>query len=73
MDKVALLKSKRVAKGIDQREMAQRLGMAISSYSFKENNIDQFRVAEARRVSEVLNLTHDEERMIFFDITEETD
>ena len=40
------LKAKRVECGISQQDMANKLGMTITSYNFKENGKREFTIKE---------------------------
>lgn len=48
------LKGKRVEKGLSQPKMAKLLGMAISTYSLKENGIREFTMTECIEIMKIL-------------------
>lgn len=56
------LKARRVELGITQKEMANRLGITIMSYNFKENGKREF---DATEVSAILNILQSKYEDIF--------
>lgn len=63
----ALLKSKRVAKGLLQDEVAKNLSITVASYSNKENSINEFKRSEIKKLIDLLGLSETEVTEIFFD------
>lgn len=66
MLKLRLLKSKRVLKGLYQHDIADKMGVSLKSYNFKENGKVSFTVDEILKVIECLELTFEEANDIFF-------
>ena len=62
-----LLKSKRALFKINQKEMADILGITHVTYSHKENGKHEFTRKEISTISKVLNLTLEDVNEIFFD------
>jgi DNA-binding XRE family transcriptional regulator len=58
------LKSFRVKFGMTQENMAEKLGMSTTTYSFKETEKSQFTLKEAKQIADMFNSTIDE---VFFD------
>lgn len=48
------LKAKRVECGISQQDMANKLGMTITSYNFKENGKREFTIKECIKLVQIL-------------------
>lgn len=63
----SLLKSKRVAKGILQGDIARELHITVASYSNKENSINEFKRSEMKKIIDLLGLTESDVTEIFFD------
>jgi DNA-binding XRE family transcriptional regulator len=64
-----LLKSKRIFKGILQKNAAQKLGLTEKTYNHKENGKIQFKANEILTISILLDLTMEDVNEIFFDNT----
>lgn len=62
-----LLKSKRIFKGILQKNAAQKLGLTEKTYNHKENGKIQFKANEILTISILLDLTMKDVNEIFFD------
>lgn len=62
----SLLKSKRVFKGILQKNAAQKLGLTEKTYNHKENGKIQFKANEILIISIILGLTMEDINEIFF-------
>lgn len=63
----ALLKSKRVAKGLLQDDVAKCLNITVASYSNKENSINEFKRSEIKKLIDLLVLSETDVTEIFFD------
>lgn len=63
----ALLKSKRVAKGLLQDDVAKNLNITVASYSNKENSINEFKRSEIKKLIDLLGLSETDVTEIFFD------
>jgi DNA-binding XRE family transcriptional regulator len=57
------LKALRAKYRITQRDMAKRLGIAVSSYNQKENGLRDFTLTECKIISEILK--HDPKTLFF--------
>lgn len=62
-----LLKSKRVLKGITQKELANFIGISEKSYNQKECGKSTLKIRELELISLKLELSIDEINDIFFD------
>ncbi|NFO40829.1 helix-turn-helix transcriptional regulator [Clostridium botulinum] len=51
------LKAYRMLKGIDQKNVAQMLGISLTTYSKKETGKTQFSLEEAKKISDYFNLS----------------
>ncbi len=60
-----LLKSKRVLKGLTQKQVAKKIGINTKSYNLKENGKVKFSIEEAFKTSKCLGLTLDEFNDVF--------
>ena len=58
------LKALRVMNDLGQRDMAKKLGMAVSTYNHKENGSRDFYVEEAKRICVIFDKKFED---IFFD------
>lgn len=54
------IKQWRKVKDITVRDMASKMGISVGSYLKKENDQNQFRVAELIKASEVLQVSTDD-------------
>lgn len=54
------LKGKRVEKGFNQKEMAKKLNMAISTYNRKELGMTEFTATECKEIMKILDCTFEE-------------
>jgi transcriptional regulator with XRE-family HTH domain len=63
----ALLKSKRVAKGLMQDDIARELNITVASYSNKENRLNEFKRSEIKKLIDLLVLSESDVTEIFFD------
>lgn len=62
----SLLRKKIDDSGFKIRFVAKRAGMSYQSLLNKLNNRSEFRVAEIKKLCDLLNLTDDERNNIFF-------
>lgn len=53
------LKSFRVKFGFTQKDIADKLGISTTSYSFKETGKNQFTLKEAKEIANLFNTTID--------------
>lgn len=60
------LKAAMILKGITSGELADRIGISRQSFSYKMNNLREFRAKEISAISQVLELTLNEKEEIFF-------
>ena len=60
------LKGARVAKGLTQQQMSNKLGMTIKTYNRKELGLVEFNRKEVLDISSVLELSLQEVNEIFF-------
>lgn len=58
-----VIKALRMLKGFSQEETAKLMGIGIVNYNIKENNPDLFTIAEAKKLTKILDAPHN----IFFD------
>lgn len=59
------LKAERVARNLDQEEMAKRLGMSRSSYSKRENGKIDISVDELAKIIQVLGMSKNNLSLFF--------
>ncbi len=64
---VAKLKGKMVERSINAETLAEKIGIDRSTMYRKLNAGERFTVGEAQNIKDVLELTGDEARSIFFD------
>lgn len=62
------LRAERIAKGITQEEMAERLGISRAAYAKREAGIVDIGANELAAISEVLGIDRDH-ISIFFDVS----
>ncbi len=60
------LKSKRIEKGLTQKELAKKIGIVEVSYNRKELGSREFTCSEISKLAIALSLTNDELIEIFF-------
>lgn len=61
------LKSKRVLRGISQAEIAEGLGISLTSYNKKETGKIEFKRDEIEKIAKILKLSISDVNEIFFD------
>lgn len=61
-----LLKSARVKQSLTQQEVAKKIGISSSSYSYKESGSVSFKLNEINKLMKILNLTQQDVFEIFF-------
>ena len=54
------IKKARISKGIRQKDMAEKLGLSISTYSNYENNYREPKLDIVEKICEILDMTIDE-------------
>lgn len=57
------LKQARLLKGFKQKEIAQKLGVHVQTYSKMENFPDKVTIGDAKKICEILGMSYD---YIFF-------
>lgn len=62
---LARLKAERVARNLNQEEMAKRLGMSRSSYSKRENGKIDISVDELAKIIQVLGINKNKMSLFF--------
>lgn len=53
-------------KGITGYDLAERIGISRASFSYKMNNLREFRAKEIQAISEILKLSLEDKEQIFF-------
>jgi len=61
-----ILKSKRILFNLTQEEIAKEVGINLKSYNLKENGKREFTLDEAKKISNLLELSLNEVNDIFF-------
>ena len=62
----AKLKGKIVESGLNQTWIAEQLGMTLATFNYKVNNKTEFKASEIKKLAEILHLTADEVKELFF-------
>ncbi len=62
------LKSRRILKGKRQEDIAKLLGISLQSYNQKERGRRKFTFEEANKIANILDLTPEDIKDIFFTI-----
>lgn len=57
------LRQARLLKGMTQKEVAEKLGVHVHTYSKMEKSPDEVTIGEAKKISEILEFSYD---FIFF-------
>ncbi len=60
------LKAMMALKGITGYDLAERIGISRASFSYKMNNLREFRAKEIQAISEILRLSLEDKEQIFF-------
>lgn len=60
------LKAVILEKGFTQEQIAEMLEMTVATFNYKVNNKSEFKASEIKILSEILQLTPEEVRAIFF-------
>jgi transcriptional regulator with XRE-family HTH domain len=60
---ILTLKQARLIKGYTQREIANKLGIHVQTYSKMEKHPDEVTIGEAKKICEILDIDYD---FIFF-------
>lgn len=60
------LKARRTELALSQKDIAEKIGISIASYSRKENNHLPFTVKEVKEIKRALELSNEEAIDIFF-------
>lgn len=60
------LKSVIIERGLTQEQVADAIGVSLQTFNGKINNKVEFKVSEVKKIQEILNLTDEEVRLIFF-------
>lgn len=64
--KLNLLKGKIVEKGMNVETLAEKIGIDRSSMYRKLNNFEKITIGEAQKIKDVLELSDEQARTIFF-------
>lgn len=64
--KLNLLKGKIVEKGMNVEALAEKIGIDRSSMYRKLNNFEKITIGEAQKIKDVLNLSDEDAKTIFF-------
>lgn len=54
------VKALRVLNALSQTEVAEKLGIGIKAYNYRENSKQEFTLTEAKKLADLFNLTIDE-------------
>lgn len=60
------LKGKIVENGMTQAQLAEILGIRITTLNYKVNNKSEFKASEIKKLADVLHLSNKEANIIFF-------
>ncbi len=60
-----LLKARIMEKGIDRKVIAKKLGISLTSLSYKLNNKTQFKASEIQVLSEILEINYEKDKYFF--------
>lgn len=52
-------------KGIDRKVIAKKLGISLTSLSYKLNNKTQFKASEIQVLSEILEINYEKDKYFF--------
>jgi predicted transcriptional regulator len=64
--KLNMLKGKIVEKGMNVETLAEKIGIDRSSMYRKLNNFEKITIGEAQKIKDVLNLSDEDAKTIFF-------
>lgn len=66
------LKAVMILNGMTANDLAEKIGISRASFSYKINNLREFRTKEIQAIAEALNLSLEDKEMIFFaDVVDE--